>query len=157
MKINKYLYSTNIYISLINETRLCFKWHLMHRRISLPVSLINWYRILVTITLRLSGINLFVSTNWNDRTVSLRRDNSSGRILKPMTNFPKPIVRSGGPPYSPGACRTASGLFISQHGLFYHGSTSFVVRSSHGARRDDRYKSTGGRFPSVLIPLTPRH
>lgn len=105
-------------------------WHTdVSTRFSSPF--INRYRILATITLRLSGINLFVSTNWNDRAVSPRRDNSSGRIPESMTNFPKPVVRSGGPPYSPGACRRAPGLFISQHALFYHGSTSFVVRFSY--------------------------
>lgn len=111
----------------------------MHRRVHrFRRSFINWYYILVISTLRLSGINLFVCTNWNDRTASLRRDNSSGRIPESMTNFPKPVARSGGSPYSPGACRRAPGLFISQHALFYHGSTSFVVRTSRTGRDETK-------------------
>lgn len=85
-------------------------------------------------------------------TVSLRRNNSSGRIPEPMTNFPKPVVRPGGPAYSPDACRIiyiAACAFLPRINVFRR---TFLVRGETRRRQVQIYRRT---FPERAYPSDP--
>lgn len=119
---------------------------------------INWY-IFIThfITFRLlpewhEALHLYkLKYDWTD---FIPTNNSSEKFQS--LNFPKQLLsrgRSSNSPYSP---KQSDYLYRSVH--FFSTRKINVFRCSFLARRDeDRYKSTGRRFPGVLIPLTSRH